>query len=151
MARLVEAVAKRYGLDPSIPFGVMVAESNLDPAVTSPAGARGLMQLMPAVGERLHPDLFGDRPFDVDDLYAGPYNAALGTLELGQRTQSLRGVREGSSVLRRWRLARLWWRVRRSNCKCRRAGGRMQRCSAASHEQCRRQAHRAGGAPLGCL
>jgi soluble lytic murein transglycosylase-like protein len=96
--RLVEAVAKRYGLDPSIPFGVMVAESNLDPAVTSPAGARGLMQLMPAVGERLHPDLFGDRPFDVDDLYAGPYNAALGTLELGQRTQSLRGVLEGSSV-----------------------------------------------------
>ena len=96
--RLVEAVAARYGLDPAIPYGVMVAESGLDPEVTSPAGARGLMQLMPEVGERLHPTLFPERPFAVDDLYAGPYNAALGTLELGERTQSLKGLLDISSV-----------------------------------------------------
>lgn len=96
--RLVEAVAGRYGLDPSIPYGVMVAESALDPEVTSPAGARGLMQLMPPVGERLHPTLFPSRDYDVDDLYAGPYNAALGTLELGERTSSLAGVLDITSV-----------------------------------------------------
>lgn len=96
--RLVEAVAARHGLDPSIPFGVMVAESALDPEVTSPAGARGLMQLMPEVAARLHPSLFPNRPFDADDLYSGAYNAALGTAELGQRTESLAGLLETTSV-----------------------------------------------------
>ncbi len=96
--RLVEAVAKRYGLAPAIPYGVMVAESALDPEVTSPAGARGLMQLMPEVAATLHPTLFPDRPYDADDLYAGPYNAALGTLELGERTRSLQGLLDVTSV-----------------------------------------------------
>lgn len=96
--RLVAAVAERHGLEPSVPYGVMVAESALKPGVTSPAGARGLMQLMPEVGERLHPALFGDRPYDPDDLYVAPYNAALGTLELGQRAQSLHGVLEGTDL-----------------------------------------------------
>ena len=96
--RLVEAVAARHGLDPSLPYGVMVAESALKPEVTSPAGARGLMQLMPEVAERLHGDLFPGRPFDPDDLYIAPYNAALGTEELGRRHRSLTGLLDVTTV-----------------------------------------------------
>ncbi len=96
--RLVEAVAARHGLEPAVPFGVMVAESALKPGVTSPAGARGLMQLMPEVGARLHPALFPGRPYDPDDLYIAPYNAALGTEELGQRRRSLQGSLQGTDL-----------------------------------------------------
>ena len=60
----------------------MTAESALDPAVTSPAGARGLMQLMPELAETLHPDVFPDLSFHPDRLYAPAYNATLGTTEL---------------------------------------------------------------------
>ena len=42
------------------------------------------MQLMPEVGGRLHGELWPDRPYDADDLYLAPYNAILGTTELGQ-------------------------------------------------------------------
>ena len=75
----------------------------------------GLMQLMPEVGARLHPTLFPARPYNADDLYAGAYNAALGTLELGQRTRSLEGTLQttpapavvasynaGEEAVRRW-------------------------------------------------
>ena len=70
------------GLDPYLPYAIMTAESAMKPEVTSLAGARGLMQLMPEVGERVHEQLFPDRPFHADDLYLGSYNAALGSAEL---------------------------------------------------------------------
>ncbi len=89
---IVEEQAERWGLDPAVAYSVMVAESALEPGVTSAAGARGLMQLMPEVGGRLHAEAFPGRPYDADDLYRGPYNAALGTMELGQRARSLAGV-----------------------------------------------------------
>lgn len=86
---IVSRHAEPYGLDPAIAYGVMWAESLLQPQVTSAVGARGLMQLMPEVGGNLHAELFPSRPYDSDDLYLGPYNAALGTTELGQRLRSL--------------------------------------------------------------
>lgn len=111
----VERVASEYGLDPAIAYGVMWAESALDPGVTSAVGARGLMQLMPEVGATLHSERFPSRPYDPDDLYLGPYNAALGTTELGQRLESLTGVlshdsapavigsyNAGEEAVRRW-------------------------------------------------
>ncbi len=79
---IVEPLALAAGLPPGLPYAIMTAESNLDPTVTSPAGARGLMQLMPALGVALHPELYPDRAYDPDDLYRGPYNASLGTTEL---------------------------------------------------------------------
>ncbi len=97
-AGIVEAVASRYGLDPLVPYGIMTAESALRPEVTSRAGARGLMQLMPEVGARVHRVLYPDRPYDPDDLYAAPYNVSLGTAELGMRARSLAGVLEGSDL-----------------------------------------------------
>ena len=60
----------------------MTAESALKPWVTSIAGARGLMQLMPELARVHHEARFGSRPYDADDLYQPAYNAALGTTEL---------------------------------------------------------------------
>lgn len=95
---IVHAVARRYDLDPNLPFAIMTAESALDPSVTSWAGARGLMQLMPVEGPRIHGQLYPERPFDPDDLYSAPYNASMGTTELGMKRQSLDGVLDGSDL-----------------------------------------------------
>jgi len=112
---IVSAVAKRFDLDPLLPYGIMTAESALDPSVTSVAGARGLMQLMPKEGPRIHAELYPDRPYDADDLYSAPYNASMGTAELGLKRQSLAGVLQttdlpaviasyngGETAVRRW-------------------------------------------------
>ncbi|MDP6932432.1 MAG: tetratricopeptide repeat protein [Myxococcota bacterium] len=79
---LVARLAAAGDLDPNLPFAIMNAESALQPTVTSPAGARGLMQLMPEVGERLHLVRYPASRYDSDDLYRPGYNAALGTAEL---------------------------------------------------------------------
>ncbi len=78
-ADVVAFVLEGESLDPYLPYAIMTAESGLDPTVTSPAGARGLMQVMPEVGARLHALRFPDRPYRTEDLGKGPYNAALGT------------------------------------------------------------------------
>jgi len=81
-ADVVEPIATAVGLPQLLPYAIMKAESGFRPAVTSPAGARGLMQLMPKVGLRVQASIDDKRPYDADDLYLGPYNALLGTSEL---------------------------------------------------------------------
>lgn len=51
------AEAAEQGLDPSFVAALIRQESSFNPAATSPAGARGLAQVMPEVGERLAREL----------------------------------------------------------------------------------------------
>ncbi len=88
----VQDMATRAGLPPYLPFAIMTAESALDPSVTSPAGARGLMQLMPFLAEELHTDLWPDLPFDADEMYSANYNATLGTTELIRLAEQFSGI-----------------------------------------------------------
>lgn len=81
---VVDSAARSAGLDPLLPYAIMTAESALDPSVSSMAGARGLMQLMPSLGEELNKLLQPGTPFDADRLFVPGYNAWLGTTELGR-------------------------------------------------------------------
>jgi peptidoglycan lytic transglycosylase len=47
------AEAGEHGLDPNFVAALIRQESSFNPSATSPAGARGLAQVMPEVGERL--------------------------------------------------------------------------------------------------
>ncbi|MDH3685444.1 MAG: transglycosylase SLT domain-containing protein [Myxococcales bacterium] len=53
----VEGRAQAEGIEPSLVWAVMREESGFRHAVVSPAGAHGLLQLMPETAERLAPEL----------------------------------------------------------------------------------------------
>jgi soluble lytic murein transglycosylase len=96
---VVQALSARHGLPPLVAYGIMVTESALDPSVTSLAGARGLMQIMPAEAERLHRGLYGDRAWHPDLLYRPSYNVSLGVTELGEKRRALDGLVDGPALV----------------------------------------------------
>ena len=64
---LIDKAAARYDLDPDLIRSVMQTESAFNPIAVSPAGAMGLMQLMPALAEE-----FGiTDPFDPEQNIMG--------------------------------------------------------------------------------
>ena len=73
--------SKENGLDPVLVAALIRQESNFNPLATSPAGARGLMQLMPAVGKQVA-EAKGIGPWDPDLLYQPATNIKLGTAHL---------------------------------------------------------------------
>lgn len=53
VAGMVTAAARRYGVDDKLALAVASAESSLRPDAVSPAGAVGVMQLMPETAQSL--------------------------------------------------------------------------------------------------
>ena len=62
----VYEAAKRHNVNPSLAMAMARAESNNNPQAVSPAGAVGVMQLMPATAKEL-----GVNPFDADQNIDG--------------------------------------------------------------------------------
>lgn len=75
---MIRAAASRHGLDPELVKAVIAVESGFEPAAVSDKGAVGLMQVLPATGERY--GVRADRRRTVDAKLADPMlNLEIGT------------------------------------------------------------------------
>jgi soluble lytic murein transglycosylase len=105
-ALLAEAAEQQ--LDPSLVAAVIRQESSFNPAATSPAGARGLAQVMPELGERLAREL--NYPvWDPILLYQPDVSIQLGAVHLREllgtydkRAHILAAYNAGRSRVERW-------------------------------------------------
>ena len=70
-------------IDPALVWAIMREESGYRPWITSSAGARGLLQIMPETAERLA-RRNGFRDFQPEDLYTPEVNIALGSAYLNE-------------------------------------------------------------------
>ncbi|HET9465925.1 MAG TPA: transglycosylase SLT domain-containing protein, partial [Gemmatimonadales bacterium] len=102
------AEAAEHRLDPSLMAALIRQESNFNPSATSPAGARGLAQVMPELGERLAREL--DYPvWDPVLLYQPDVSLQLGAVHLrelftryDERAHILAAYNAGASRVERW-------------------------------------------------
>jgi len=95
---LVNAIARRHGIDVRLAHAVVRVESNYNPLAISPKGAMGLMQLMPATAAQ-----YGvDDPFDpVQNLDAGLQHLRV-LLERYDRSRALAAYNAGEGAVNRY-------------------------------------------------
>lgn len=89
-AAQVLAEARETGIAAGLLWSVMRKESQFDPAVRSPVGAVGLLQLMPYTA-RAEATRAGIRDFDIGDLEQPEANLHLGVVHLRASMDSLSG------------------------------------------------------------
>lgn len=105
---VLEAEASRHGLDPALVAALIRQESNFEPSALSGAGARGLMQLMPATGQAVARRL-GYPVWDAALLYQPDVNVELGTAHLASLVRQredvahvLAAYNAGGTPVARW-------------------------------------------------
>jgi soluble lytic murein transglycosylase-like protein len=81
LERLIANACASTGTDPALVKAIVANESGFDPLATSPAGAQGLMQLMPATAAEV----------GVRDAYDPAQNIAGGTRYLARLLQRFKG------------------------------------------------------------
>ena len=80
---LIRKYSEEYDLEPAFVAGVICTESKFRPEAVSRAGARGLMQIMPATGQEIA-DAFGE-PFREDNLFDPEVSIRYGCYYLRQQ------------------------------------------------------------------
>ena len=102
------AQARARNLDPALVAGLIRQESSFYPRAVSGAGARGLMQVMPAVGQGIARQL-GFPVWDSALLFDPDANLQLGTAHLAQSlrdydalVRALAAYNAGGSRVQRW-------------------------------------------------
>jgi tRNA dimethylallyltransferase len=106
----VKAEAGKYNLDPWLVRGLIRQESMYNTRSLSPAGARGLMQIMPKTGKRLFARTHPNQTFDTNFLFEPDINIRLGVRYLNDLNQKHKGngvyilitYNAGPKVLRAW-------------------------------------------------
>lgn len=78
---LVRHYARKHALDPDLVKAIVKAESNFDPTCVSSAGARGLMQVMPATAAEM----------EIYDLFDPSQNIAAGSRYLRRMFERFSG------------------------------------------------------------
>ncbi len=109
-AELIDTHAGEYKIDPFLVKGLIRQESLFDTQSLSPAGARGLMQLMPETGRRLYAANPGGKPFDKEILHDPEINIELGIKYIGQLQKKfgdhgphvLISYNAGPHILKKW-------------------------------------------------
>jgi len=86
----IEKYATKRNLDTGWIFALMRSESAFMEKVKSPAGALGLMQIMPATG-RLTARKIGMKKFRTSDLLVAKKNIAIGTAYMKQMQDKFNG------------------------------------------------------------
>ena len=102
--------AKSREVDPFFVNGIIRQESLFDSQALSPAGARGLMQIMPATGKKLYPNTKFKKPFETDALFDPDLNIRLGVKYVSQLNKRfnrngmhiLISYNAGPHVLKKW-------------------------------------------------
>ena len=88
---LVMPIAKEYGFHPLFLFSLLRQESLFESFVGSTAGARGLMQIMPATGADLANKLGWPPDYSDADLYRPLVSIRLGTEYLAKQREKFNG------------------------------------------------------------
>ncbi len=98
---IIKEAAGTYEVDPQLIRAVMRAESAFNPMVVSPAGAQGLMQLMPALAE----EMGVTDPFDPrQNIMAGAkYLRWLLDLNRGNIPLTLAGYNAGPTIVSKYK------------------------------------------------
>jgi len=105
----VGSSTKEFGFDPALVWAIMREESAYRPRVASPAGALGLMQLIPPTAGRVAGEL-GIPDFAADRLYDPETNIRLGTYYLrslverwdGSQPLAIASYNAGPEAVQRW-------------------------------------------------
>jgi soluble lytic murein transglycosylase len=86
----IPAAAKTPSVEKPVVYAIARQESAFNPGAVSSAGARGLLQLMPATAKHVASSV--GLPFNKDRLTNDPaYNATLGAAHLGELVDEFRG------------------------------------------------------------
>ncbi|KMQ52812.1 Soluble lytic murein transglycosylase precursor [Chitinispirillum alkaliphilum] len=82
-SEVITEYARKFEVDPLLVSSVMRQESIFDKLIVSPAGAIGLMQIMPATGRMIASER--NEVFEVDSLYSPVLNIRFGTYYINKR------------------------------------------------------------------
>lgn len=74
---IIKSYAAQRGLNPNLMAGLIYVESGFNPHAGSPAGARGLMQIMPQTGASIAAKI--GEPYTADTLWDPEKNIKLGS------------------------------------------------------------------------
>lgn len=105
----VRRAATEFAFDPALVYAVMREESTYRPNAASPAGAMGLMQIIPQTGDRIASSL-GVPAFRADILFQPDTNIRFGTFYLkrlvgrfsGSEVLAIAAYNAGPNAVSRW-------------------------------------------------
>jgi soluble lytic murein transglycosylase-like protein len=94
LANVIFEESRRFNYDPMLTMAVIITESSFRKGQVSDAGARGVMQVMPFIGEHLAARTGLDWR-GTEQLFDPVTNIRLGTLHLFEQILKFRDVRKG--------------------------------------------------------